>query len=146
MFQKILLLISLPLAALSQEKYKQWSAYGGDAGGTRYSALTQINESNVHSLKPVWTFRTGELETYKGTNAIEKSAFEATPILIDNTLYFSTPSSRVFALDAATGKQKWMYDAKVDLKKHYSEITTRGVSVWPASSTPAKKVKRRIFI
>ena len=146
MFFKILLLITFPLTTISQEKYKKWTSYGGDAGGTRYSALTQINESNVQSLKPAWTFRTGELETYKGTSAIEKSAFEATPIVIDDILYFSTPSSRVFALDAATGKQKWMYNARVNLEKHYSEITTRGVSVWPANSTSDKKVKRRILI
>jgi quinoprotein glucose dehydrogenase len=106
-----------------QTKFNTWSAYGGDPGGSRYSSLTQINTGNVRSLKEAWTFRTGELETYKGTDAIEKAAFEATPVLIDNTLYFSTPSSRVFAIDPATGKQKWMYDPKVNLKKHYSEIT-----------------------
>ena len=127
MICKTILLTIISLPALCQE-YKNWSAYGGDAGGTRYSALTQINESNVHSLKPVWIFRTGELETYKGTSAIEKAAFEATPILIGKTLYFSTPSSRIFALDATTGKQKWMYDAQVNLKNYYSEIASRGVS------------------
>jgi quinoprotein glucose dehydrogenase len=72
MIYKIILLTIISLPALSQD-YKSWQVYGGDAGGTRYSALTQINESNVHSLKPAWIFRTGELETYKGTNAIEKS-------------------------------------------------------------------------
>ncbi len=143
---KIILLMIISLPAIGQD-YKNWPAYGGDAGGTRYSSLTQINESNVHSLKPVWIFRTGELETYKGTNAIEKAAFEATPIVIGKTLYFSTPSSRVFALDAATGKQKWMYDAQVNLKNFYSEIASRGVSAWPAiTNSKNKKAKSRIFI
>src|SRR5919106_865014 len=70
---------------------KEWSAYGRDAGGTRYSALNQINARNVKSLKIAWTYQTGELKTYEGTKAIEKAAFEATPIMVDGTLYFSTP-------------------------------------------------------
>jgi quinoprotein glucose dehydrogenase len=147
MLRKILILSILSTPVLAQEKFNGWNAYGGDAGGTRYSSLTQVNESNVHSLKTAWTFRTGELETYAGTNVIEKAAFEATPILIDNTLYFSTPSSRVFAIDPSTGKQKWMYDPKLNLKNFYSEITTRGVSAWPAGKNQQnKKLKRRIFI
>jgi quinoprotein glucose dehydrogenase len=116
MLGKIIILTIIATPVFAQQKFSGWNAYGGDAGGTRYSSLTQINESNVHTLKPAWTFRTGELETYKGTNAIEKAAFEATPILIDNTLYFSTPSCRVFALEPSTGKQKWMYDPKLNLK------------------------------
>lgn len=109
---------------------QSWSSYGGDPGGTRFSSLTGINTQNIVSLRSAWTFRTGELETYTGTEALSKAAFEATPILIHNTLYFSTPSSRVFAIDPATGKQKWTYDPKVDLKKSYSEITSRGVAAW----------------
>lgn len=138
----------LTLLILSSNCVAQsWSAYGGDPGGARYSSLKQLSDKNVHLLKKAWTFRTGELETYNGTNAIEKAAFEATPVLIDNTLFFSTPSSRVFAIDPASGKQKWLYDPKVDLKKHYSEITSRGVSVWPTEkSSPKSGRNRRIFI
>ena len=87
-------------------KKSGWSAYGGDAGGTRYSGLQQINSENVKQLQVAWTYRTGELEKYIGTNAKEKAAFEATPILADHTLYFSTPSCRVFAIDASSGAQK----------------------------------------
>ncbi|MBL7697448.1 MAG: pyrroloquinoline quinone-dependent dehydrogenase [Chitinophagaceae bacterium] len=142
-----ILLLSAQLAFGQQSGFNTWPAYGGDPGGSRYSSLKQINKGNIHALKEAWTFRTGELETYEGTNAVEKAAFEATPILAGNTLFFSTPSSRVFAVDAATGKQKWLYDPKVDLKKHYSEITSRGVSVWPTErNSKNKNVKRRIFI
>lgn len=138
----------LTLLLLSSNCVAQtWSAYGGDPGGSRYSSLKQVSDKNVHSLKEAWTFRTGELDTYKGTGALEKAAFEATPVLIDNTLFFSTPSSRVFALDPATGKQKWLYDPKVDLKKDFSEITSRGVSVWPTENRSVNAGKnRRIFI
>jgi len=147
MLHKILMLTIISAPAFCQPKFSEWNAYGGDAGGTRYSLLTQINESNVHLLKPAWIFRTGELDTYKGTKVSEKAAFEATPILVNNTLYFSTPTCRVFAIDPATGKQKWLYDPKLDLKGWYSEVTTRGVSAWPSSKKGRNKnVKTRIFV
>lgn len=112
----------------------EWTAYGHDAGGSRYSPLRQINTGNVKKLKPAWTYQTGELKTYEGTRAIEKAAFEATPLMIGQTLYFSTPTSRVIAVDAATGKEKWVYDPKINLKKDYSEITSRGVSAWSGNN------------
>src|SRR5688572_26796483 len=86
-----------------------WPAYGNDGGGNRYSPLTQVNSKNVKRLQPAWTCRTGELETYAGTNARSKAAFEATPVQAGNTRYFSTQSPRVFAIDATPGKQRWMY-------------------------------------
>jgi quinoprotein glucose dehydrogenase len=139
-----LLLLTI-IANAQQQKFGNWSFYGGDAGGNRYSSIKQVNDKNIGRLKQAWVFRTGELETYKGTNAIEKAAFEATPVLADNILFFSTPSSRIFAIDPATGKEKWLYDAKVDLKKGYSEITTRGVTVWPSAAATKSAHKRRIF-
>jgi quinoprotein glucose dehydrogenase len=120
-----------PLFALSQS----WSYYGQDPGGKRYSALHQINDKNVTRLTVAWTFRTGELETYKGTNATGKAAFETTPILIDRSLYFSTPSDRVFAIDAASGQQQWVYDPKVDLHRDMSEMSSRGVAAWRSRRT-----------
>ncbi|HRO48229.1 pyrroloquinoline quinone-dependent dehydrogenase [Agriterribacter sp.] len=124
-----------------------WSAYGGDAGGSRYSSLQQINSNNVKKLQVAWTFQTGELGKYEGTNAREKAAFEATPILIDGTLYFSTASCRVFAIDAASGAQKWVFDPKVNLKNDFSEITSRGVSAWPAPGDKiSQSASKRIFI
>ena len=86
-----------------------WSYYGQDPGGKRYSTLTQVNNKNVSRLVPAWTFRTGELATYAGTNALQKAAFESTPILVGRTLYFSPPRDRVFAVDATNGVQKWRY-------------------------------------
>lgn len=145
--KSIFFAVLLNTVASTARAQSGWSSYGGDPGGARYSPLKQINTKNVKSLKQVWAFQTGELETYKGTRAIEKAAFEATPILIDNTLFFSTPSSRVFAIDAATGKQKWLYDPKVNLKDHFSEITSRGVSVWPsAPNNKTRNQKKRIFV
>jgi quinoprotein glucose dehydrogenase len=108
-----------------------WSYYGKDAGGGRYTPLQQINGSNIGRLAPAWTYRTGELKTYAGTSAMEKAAFETTPVLVGRTLYFSTPSDRVIAVDGATGRERWVFDPKVDLRRDYSEISSRGVAVWP---------------
>ncbi|HEY6347184.1 MAG TPA: hypothetical protein VIY49_37310 [Bryobacteraceae bacterium] len=70
-----------------------WSFYGGDAGGTRYSGLKQITRQNVRDLRPVWTYRTGALQPHTPLNG--KAAFEATPILVDGTLYLKARRSAI---------------------------------------------------
>lgn len=117
-----------------------WPSYGNDAGGTRYSGLDQISRGNVSKLKVAWEYHTGALATESGLN--RKAAFEATPILVDGTLYLSTPFDQVIAVDAATGKERWKYDPAVDRSREYSEVTSRGVSMWRDS----KSGKRRIFL
>src|SRR5690349_9642745 len=103
-----------------------WPAYGRDAGGTRYSPANQITRQNVARLKPAWEYHTGALQPKTALN--EKAAFEATPILVDGTLYLSTPFNQVIALDPATGKERWVFDPKVNRSADYSEVTSRGVS------------------
>lgn len=135
------------LAQTAGQPPGDWVAYGRDAGGMRHAPLTQISRQNVQKARVAWTYRTGELDRYEGTHAAEKAAFEATPLVVDGTLYFSTPSNRVIALDAATGGEKWVFDPKVDLKKDYSEITSRGVSTWPGPDVAAQTtLPRRIFV
>lgn len=105
-----------------------WPNYAGDPGGTRYSNASQIDRSNVAQLKVAWTYRTGA--TDQTTKLIRKAAFEATPILVDGRLYFTTPYDKVFALDAGTGAKLWEYDPGVNLQRNYSEVASRGVSAW----------------
>jgi len=105
-----------------------WSAYGHDLGGTRYSPLKQIDARNVSQLKVAWTYHTGALEP--ATDLNKKAAFESTPILIEGTLYLTTPFNRVIALDPGTGAEKWTYDPQVDRHKGYSEVSSRGVAAW----------------
>ncbi|MEQ9442692.1 MAG: pyrroloquinoline quinone-dependent dehydrogenase [Cyclobacteriaceae bacterium] len=124
----------------------EWPTYGNDPGGMRHAPSSQITPANVQQLKVAWTYRTGELDYYKNNNAGEKAAFEATPLMIDGTLYLSTPSNRVIAIDAASGAEKWMYDPKVNLKDHYSEITSRGVSSWPGPDVEQTEVTRIIYV
>jgi quinoprotein glucose dehydrogenase len=105
-----------------------WPLYGGDAGGTRYSALAQVTPANVGRLKLAWTFRTGELGL--GVKDWARSAFEATPILYAGTLYFTTSATDVVAVDAATGKLRWRHDSHSRRELHYSDGVSRGVSLW----------------
>jgi quinoprotein glucose dehydrogenase len=106
-----------------------WPAYGRDAGGSRYAPLAQINRDNVKQLKVAWTYRTGDMSD--GTKARSRSAFQVTPILVDGTLYLSTPFNRVIALDPETGAERWTYDPKLDLTKPYDNLlNSRGVSTW----------------
>jgi quinoprotein glucose dehydrogenase len=134
------------LAARSPGEEKavlDWPAYGRDPEGSRYSPLGQINRSNVQKLRVAWTYRTGE---DVGKSVVgNKAAFEATPIMVDGTLYLSTPFDRVIALDPETGKERWVFDPHVSMTTRYSEVTSRGVSTWPAR--PAKGgERRRIFV
>jgi len=118
----------------------EWPAYARDGGGEHYSPLAQINRDNVKNLKVAWSYRTGAADV-KG-RSVRNAAFEATPILVDLTLYLSTPFNRVIAVDPATGKEKWTYDPKIDLTEGYSEVTSRGVSTWADRTTG----KRRIYV
>jgi quinoprotein glucose dehydrogenase len=121
-----------------------WSAYGGDVGGTRYSRLKQVTRENVVKLKSVWAYHTGALKPETGLN--EKAAFEATPILVEDNLYLSTPFNRVIALDPGTGAEKWTYDPKVSRSHDYSEVSSRGVAAWVDSkAADDAPCKLRIF-
>jgi len=122
----------------AQETTTDWPTWGHDPGGQRFSPLATINRENVHSLKIAWTFRTGDSYEPKHSRA---TAFEATPIYVDGTLYLATPLGRIIALDPVTGKQRWAYDAKIDKDPGYGDFVSRGVSTWKAPSG-----QRRIFI
>jgi len=76
-----------------------WPHYGGSQFSWRYSALDQINTSNVKNLLPAWIFQTGDYS----------EGLQATPIVVDGVMYLITARAHVFALDAATGRTIWSY-------------------------------------
>jgi quinoprotein glucose dehydrogenase len=126
------LAVAQPTRALPPDA--DWSTYGGDAGGNRYSPASQITPGNVAKLRIAWTFRTGELGD--GVKDWSRSAFEATPILYDGTLYFTTPSTDVVAVNAASGAPRWRYFSHSRKDLHYSDGVSRGVSLWVDGTTP----------
>ncbi|HXY25117.1 MAG TPA: pyrroloquinoline quinone-dependent dehydrogenase [Candidatus Acidoferrum sp.] len=123
----------------------QWAYYGHDAGGMRFSPLTQINRENVASLKVAWTFHTGDLS--EGGGRRKRSGFETTPLFVDGTLYLTTAFNRIIALDPETGTQRWAYDPKIDLDGDYGDgLINRGAATWLDPSRPASQpCHRRIF-
>ncbi|UAK24396.1 pyrroloquinoline quinone-dependent dehydrogenase [Sphingomonas nostoxanthinifaciens] len=120
-----------------------WGKWGGDDGGLHYSANTQITPANVHDLKVAWTYRTGDLVTHGEKLGL---AVEATPILVGDTLFMCSPRARISAVDAATGRQKWMYDAHPDTNGA-TVVTCRGVSYWEDKRPGASSLAcgQRIF-
>src|SRR5437588_1271562 len=127
----------LPSAVLAQE----WRFYGGDAGGTRFSSLQQINRSNVGKLKRAWTYHMGEAD--RGGNETDwhhVAPFESTPIVIDGVLYFSTPSNRVIALDAESGKAVWQFDPQAGKVRQRQYFQHRGVSYWQSANGGDRRI------
>jgi quinoprotein glucose dehydrogenase len=123
-----------------------WPYYGHDAGAMRFSPLTEINRTNVAGLKIAWVFHTGDIS--RGENGRQKSSFESTPIMVDGTLYVSTPFSRVIALDPTIGKEKWSYNPHIDVSAGYADgLINRGVSTWlDPGRSDGQPCRRRIFI
>lgn len=80
-----------------------WPAYGGGPADNRYSPLKQINTSNVRRLQVVWTY-----DTQDGTGDTQNQ-----PIMVAGTLFGVTPTHKIVAIDAATGKRKWQFDSGV---------------------------------
>lgn len=104
--------------ALSEQL--DWPAYGGGAADDRFSSLSQINRSNVRQLQVAWTFDTGE-----------PGGLQTNPLVIGRILYGLTPTQKVIALDAATGKKLWTFDAGTPGLQ-----PTRGLSYWTDGNRP----------
>src|SRR5258706_10936482 len=134
--------LALAPAALSAQSPNDWWAYAHDQLGSRYSPLTQLTRANVAQLTVAWTFRTGEMEATR-----RPAKFEATPLVIDGVMYFSTPLGQAIALDAGTGKELWRFDAKSDRNENWGDFVSRGVATWVDARVPAAaQCHRRIFL
>ncbi len=139
----LVVLLTASIAAQGQPQSPgDWSAYGRDQLGSRYSPLTQITTANVGRLVVAWTYRTGDTTTIR-----RPPKFEATPLVIDGTMYLSTPFGRAIALDPATGKEKWTYGIDVDRGGNWGDFANRGVSSWlDAGTAVGAPCRRRIFL
>ncbi|WP_284349036.1 pyrroloquinoline quinone-dependent dehydrogenase [Roseisolibacter agri] len=131
-----LLLLSLPAALHAQQPDGDWGSYGRDPGGARSSPLTQITRENVGRLQVAWRFHTGETRPEFATGS-RRVSLEVTPLVVDGTMYVSTPLGRVFALDAATGRERWRYNPGVPRAATFGDFTSRGVSYWVDAQAPA---------
>lgn len=107
--------------------------------------MTQINRENVVKLKVAWVFHTGDISD--GRDARPRSGFETTPIVVDGTLFLTTPFNRVIALDPETGKQRWAFDPKIDQTWRSGDgLINRGLATWlDDQQGPGKPCRRRLF-
>ena len=121
------------LADLDDPRFREWSVYHGDAGGSQYSSLTQIDRNNVSGLEVAWTFSTGDLTE-------RRSEIQCNPIVVDAVLFCTSPQVQLFALRADTGEPIWTYDPferMPDAGRHVN----RGVVYWDDGGSD-----RRIFL
>ena len=134
----------------------EWPTYGHDAGGMRFSPLTQITPANVGQLNVAWVYhmRPPAPPVPAGTAAPAPapppapgrggrgrgSGFapsQTTPIVVNGVMYISSPYGRVVALDPTTGKETWVFQ----VPREAGSPSTRGVEYWPGDTqTPPQIV------
>jgi quinoprotein glucose dehydrogenase len=117
--------IAIPLAsAQSSPTKRDWPVNGGEPNNTHYSPLAQINRENVGHLRVAWSYDTGE------TGGLQTS-----PIIVDGVLYGLSPSQKVFAVDAATGKVIWNFDSGIK-----GTQPVRGLAYWASADHSDKRI------
>jgi quinoprotein glucose dehydrogenase len=132
-------------AVVQQPSDIEWPANGRDLEGTRYLPASEISRGNVARLEVAWTYRTGEADPGFATK--KPAAFEATPIVVDGTMFVGTPLGRVIALDPASGRERWVFDPKIRRDVTYGDFASRGVATWlDAAAAADARCRRRIFV
>jgi quinoprotein glucose dehydrogenase len=106
--------------SVTSQAAANWPMPGRDPGGTRYSPLKQITPANVNQLKVAWVYHMQPA----GTERLHPS--EDQPLVVGPTMYVATPYSRVVALDAATGREQWVFQIPED-----DQASVRGANYWP---------------
>jgi glucose dehydrogenase len=133
-----LLTLSVPFGSPATQPGKvrgtatEWLSYGGDKASSKYSPLAQINSDNFNRLKVAWTWRSADEEVAKAHPHLKTWVWEATPLMADGVLYVGTSLSQAAAIDAATGKTRWVYDPETWKKGTPSNngFVHRGVAYW----------------
>jgi quinoprotein glucose dehydrogenase len=138
-------LLAVRVATAQAPVRSDWPVYGGDAGASKYSPLADINRENVRRLAVAWRWSLGErpIPNTDSTKAARPGNFQATPLMIGDTLYFSTPYNRVVAMDASSGRPYWIYDPgayRFGQPSNGTGFVHRGVATWTDGG------ERRIFM
>ena len=110
-----------PQRATSEEDV-DWPVYRGDPKGNQYASIAQIHAANVHRLQRAWEYRTGDAD--------QRSTMHVNPLVINGTMYVTTPALKAVALDAATGRERWVFDPSVYNNGTVVRLRNRGVTYW----------------
>src|SRR5437588_5179760 len=122
-FPVIVFAQGLTPATLLKQPTDAWPTYNGDYSGRRFSPLTQINSSNVHTLSLAWSTRFSAGANGGGRGGVQ---IKATPLMVNGILYFTAPNN-VWAADARTGREVWHYQYPPNSG---STIGNRGVGMY----------------
>ncbi|MEX2593798.1 MAG: PQQ-binding-like beta-propeller repeat protein [Anditalea sp.] len=109
-------------AAPHSEAGKDWPVYLGGKSSAQYSPLDQINPQNVDQLEVAWVYQTGDADS------TGKTQIQCNPIVVDGIMYGSSPKLKIFAINAATGKNLWEFDPKKIMD--FGLGANRGVTYW----------------
>lgn len=112
----------------------EWRTYLGDAGASQTSPLREINRDNVGNLEVAWRYDSGN------ASPGDASQIQFNPLVVKGVLYGTSPSLRLFALDAATGKELWSFQPDTDVRIW---TASRGAMYW---QDPEKTSDERIFL
>ncbi len=137
---------ALPLACLAIDMAYGWNFPGGDAGGQRYSELSQITKQNVEDLEVAWEYRFNEIEAKE-----KKYSLQATPLYIPESagghLVTCSPFGRLMEIEPDTGKEKWRYDSGLDESNVRNHFKCRGITLWEdEQKQPDEVCKFRLFM
>jgi quinoprotein glucose dehydrogenase len=99
-----------------------WPVYRGDPKGNQYAAIAQIHAANVHSLQRAWEYRTGD--------ANQRSTMHVNPVVVNGVMYVTTPALKAVALDAATGRELWVFDPAKHNNGTVVRLRNRGLAYW----------------
>lgn len=116
-----LLLAFLPPKNEALQPISDWPEYQGGPDRNHFSALTQIDSTNLNRLEKVWEYASGGADTTRNLTQMQ-----CNPIVIDGILYGVSAGSQAFALEAATGRELW----KTAFTDETFSMTSRGVTYW----------------
>lgn len=123
--QSIIVLCVLWVAhAGAQAADRNWGVYLGDKASSQYSDLKQINRRNVHRLEPAWIYRSGD------ARADNRSQIQCNPLIIGGVLYGTSAQLKLFALEAASGRELWKFDPFANERGGRSVGVNRGLVHW----------------
>jgi quinoprotein glucose dehydrogenase len=120
-----LLAIVLFSGGLRGQDHTGWRDYGGAPDSAQYSALKQINRSNVSRLEVAWTYPTGDGLKYSFN-----------PVMVDGLLYVLAKNNSIVALDASSGKEVWTHTPDPPA----TIITTRGITYWESKDRADRRL------
>lgn len=119
----------------SSPDYSTWATYAGTKDGNKYSSNDQININNVTDLQEAWIYNTNDKDT------ANHSEMQCNPIVVDGILYGTSPGLKLFALNAATGDQKWVFDPAADgTSEKMGFGISRGVVYWEDEKGADKRI------